>query len=58
MVYYSMQIVYYSMPFKIEKNNLRLVMLKTKTLRMIFVLISQFKNVHQNTPVAINSRSI
>ena len=43
MVYYSMQMVYDSMPVKLEKNTLRLVMLKTKTLRMVFVLISLYK---------------
>ena len=34
MVYYSMQMVYYSIPVKLEKNTLRLVILKTKTLRV------------------------
>ena len=50
MVYYSIQMVYYySMPVKLEKNTLRLVMLKTKTLRMVFVLISQ----NFNTKIAL-----
>ena len=48
LVYYSMQMVYYSMPVKLEKNTLRLVMLKTKTLRMVFVLISQLINSNPN----------